>query len=184
MGLLRPRPRLAGFTLIETITVISIVGILFAIGVPSFRSIRAAGRVSTEINGLLGDLQFTRSEALKRGQTVTACVSSDGAACVTSSLWQRGWIVFSDADGDAVVDSGETVLRVQRPLNGGDSIVGGTLSSITFNRDGFALNLPNAGVLMTLHDPSSNKTVTRCLAIAVSGMMATQTNNSAPSTCT
>jgi type IV fimbrial biogenesis protein FimT len=182
MGLLLPRSRMAGFTLVELMAVLAIIGILFAIGVPSYRSVRAAARVSTEVNGLLMDLQFARSEALKQGLNVTACVSPGGAACGSSTSWQTGWIIFSDSNGNATVDSGETVLRVQKSLPSGDTVAV-TLKSITFNRDGFALNLPNAGVLLTLHDSSSSKAATRCLAIAVSGMMTTQSNASAPSTC-
>lgn len=172
-----------GFTLIEAISVIAIVAILFAIGVPSYRSVRASARVSTEVNGLLGDLQYARSEALKQGLTVTACVSVSGASCSNSTLWQRGWIVFSDENGNGTVDSNETVLRVQRAFTEGDTVNAGTLKAITFNRDGFALNLPNTGALLIVRDSSTNKSVTRCLAIAVSGMMKTQTNFAAPDTC-
>jgi len=174
---------MSGFTLLESVAVVSIVAILFAIGVPSYRSVQAASRVSTEVNGLLNDLQFARSEALKQGLTVTACVSPGAAACANSTNWHSGWIVFSDLNGNGVVDTGETVLRVQKPFTGGDTVSAGTLKLITFNRDGFALNLPAAGVVMTLHDSKSSKYATRCLSLAVSGMMTTQTNASAPSTC-
>ena len=102
---------------------------------------------------------------------------------LTSNLWQKGWIIFSDSNGNAAVDSGETVLRVQKALTDGDVITAGTQSNISFNRDGFALNLPVAGLLFTLRDPGNNKTITRCLAIAVSGMMTTQNNTTAPTTC-
>ena len=183
MDLLSPRSRVAGFTLVESLAVVGIIAILLAVGIPSYRSMRATTRVSTEVNGLLGDLQFARSEALKQGQTVTACVSVAGASCSTSNLWQKGWIIFSDSNGNAAVDSGETVLRVQKALTEGDVITAGTQSNISFNRDGFALNLPVAGLLFTLRDPGNNKTITRCLAIAVSGMMTTQNNTTAPTTC-
>jgi type IV fimbrial biogenesis protein FimT len=178
------RSQMSGFTLLESVAVVSIVAILFAIGIPSYRSAQAASRVSTEVNSLLTDLQFARSEALKQGLTVTTCVSPGAAACATSTSWHTGWIVFSDANGNGTVDTAETVLRVQKPFVGGDTVSAGTLKAITFNRDGFALNLPSAGVVMTLRDSKSNKNATRCLSLAVSGMMTTQTNASSPSTCT
>jgi type IV fimbrial biogenesis protein FimT len=174
-----------GFTLTELLAVISIAAVLMAIGAPSYRSITTSSRVSTEINALLVDLQFARSEALKEGLPATACISSDGATCTGGSHWQDGWIVFSDANGDATVDGSDVVLRVQRPLSAADTLQANTgLAAIAFNREGFALNLPAAGVLMTLHDATSNSTFTRCLSVTMAGMLATQTHAAAPSSCT
>jgi len=174
-----------GFTLTELLAVISIAAVLMAIGAPSYRMITTSSRVSTEINALLGDLQFARAEALKEGQPVTACVSSDGASCTGGSHWQDGWIVFSDANGNATVDAGDVVLRVQRSLSGADALQANTgLTAIAFNREGFALNLPATGVLMTLHDATSNPSFTRCLSVTMAGMLATQTHATAPTTCT
>jgi type IV fimbrial biogenesis protein FimT len=175
-----------GFTIVELMAVIAIATILVAIGVPSYRSVTSSSRMSTEVNSLLGDLQFARSEALKEGRTVTTCISSDGATCTGGALWHSGWIVFSDPNNNATVDgAGDTVLRVQRGFSGGDTFQEPSgLTAVTFNRAGFALNLPNAGVLLTLHDRVSNPVYTRCLSIAMAGMAATQTNITAPGTCT
>ncbi len=56
--------RSSGFSLTEVAVVMSIVAILLAIGLPSFKYVTASNRVSTEVNGLLGDLQFARSLAV------------------------------------------------------------------------------------------------------------------------
>jgi type IV fimbrial biogenesis protein FimT len=177
--------RALGFTLVELLTVITIVGIVMSIGVPSYRSITTSSRLSSEINGLLGDMQYARSAALREGRPVTACISTDGESCTGGAGWHGGWIIFTDANGNATVDAGDTVLRIQKPLSGGDTLQEGTgLDALTYNRAGFALNLPNAGALLTLHDPSFNLNFTRCLAIGVAGMMGTQTHSTAPETCT
>jgi type IV fimbrial biogenesis protein FimT len=174
-----------GFTIVELMAVIAIATILVAIGVPSFRSITSSSRMSTEVNGLLADIQFARSEALKEGRSVTACISTDSATCTGGAQWQGGWIVFSDPNANATVDTGDTVLRVQKRFSGTDAFQEPNgLNAVTFNRSGFALNLPNAGVLLTLHDRVSNSAYTRCLSIALAGMAATQTHTSAPGTCT
>src|SRR5208282_859453 len=113
----RPRILMAsqGSTLIELITVMSIVAIMLFIGVPSFRYVTSANRVAGEVNGLLGDMQFARAAAINEGQLVGVCVSSNSASanptCTGSNQWQDGWIVYSDLNGNGALDNGEPVLR-------------------------------------------------------------------------
>ena len=45
------------------------------------RASRTSSRISGEINGLLGDMQYARSEAIKQGQNVVVCVSTTGTDC-------------------------------------------------------------------------------------------------------
>ena len=169
--------RQAGFTLTELMVVITIVSILMAMGVPSYKYVTTANRASAEVNGLLGDMQYARSEAVREGQTVTVCISTDGATCTaTNNKWQGGWIVFSDANGNQTVDANEPVLRVKNAFAGQDTFTS-TVSSVTFNREGFAVALPNAGVLMTLHDSTNNSAYTRCLQITFVGSVKTQTQS-------
>jgi len=176
--------RASGVSLIELLTVMTIVAILLAVGVPSFRYVTNANRIAAEANGLLGDLQFARVEAIKEGLTVTACISSDGATCsgAASGRWQNGWIVFSDLQNDQTVDAGDTVLRVQKPFTSSDTFTAaGATSAVTFNREGFATGLPN-GTQITLHDSTTSSAWTRCLSITLIGLMAVQQYDG--STCT
>ncbi len=163
-----------GFTLLELLTVIAVVGILTAIGVPSYRYVIDSSRMAAEINALLGDLQFTRAEAVKEGQTVTACVSADTVRCAGNAAWSSGWIVFSDPNANAQADAGESVLRVQKTFVGTDSFIASNgVSAITFNREGFATAIPN-GTLITLRDATASTSRTRCLAITLVGLMTSQ----------
>ena len=150
---------------------IAVAAILMGIAIPSFRYITNANRIAGELNGLLGDLQFARAEAIKEGRTVTVCQSSDGATCTNSTGWEGGWIVFSDPANVGVVDVGETILRVQKTFSGTDSFAASNnVSVITFNREGYAVGMAN-GTLLTLHDSSNNASWTRCLTINLSGQM-------------
>jgi type IV fimbrial biogenesis protein FimT len=169
-----------GFTLAEMLTVIAIVGILMGIGVPSYRYITNSYRLSAEVNGLLGDVQFARGEAIKEGVPVTLCVSRDSQTCdAGSTTFQEGWIVFSDPNNNATVDPGEVVLRVQKAFTGTvpDTFVAdNNVSSMTFNREGFATaaaGFPN--LTITLHDSTSNAVWTKCLWVTPVGMATTET---------
>ena len=168
---------ISGFTLIELLTVITIAAILMALGVPSYKYVTNANRISGEVNGLLGDMQYARSEAIKEGQTVTVCSSTNSTSCSGSTTWQSGWIVFSDVNGTGAVDSAaDTILRVQRAFPLGDTFdANNNTQFVTFNREGFALNLKNPPITVTLHAAVPATATTRCLQITIFGQLTTET---------
>lgn len=165
-----------GVTLLEVITVMGIVAILMALAVPSYRYVTNANRIAGEANGLLGDLQFARSEAIKEGQPVSVCVSSDSVTCLpANNNWQNGWMVFSDVNGDGVFDAGsDTLLRSQATFAGSDTFIAApnSLASVTFNREGFAAVPPNA--VITLQTVPEVTSYTRCLTVGLVGLVAVQ----------
>ena len=65
MNLKSHHRKLAGVTLVELLTVMSIVAVLLGIAIPSYRYVTTSNRMSGEVNGLLGDLQFARVEAIR-----------------------------------------------------------------------------------------------------------------------
>jgi type IV fimbrial biogenesis protein FimT len=167
--------RLSGYTAIELIVTMSVAAVLLAIAIPTFFWVTNSNRIAAEINGLLGDMQFARGEAVKEGQTVTVCVSANGTQCSGADTWQSGWIVFSDVNGNATVDPGEVILRIQKPFTSTDTFVAtNTVGAITFNREGYATGIAN-GTLIELHDATNNHNWTRCLAINLVGMIVSQT---------
>ena len=178
--------RQKGFTLTEMIVVSGIVAILLGIGVPSFRYISNSYRMSGEVNSLLGDLQYARAEAVREGQFVTVCISRNGTTCdAGSTTWQEGWIVFSDPNGNATVDAGESVLKVQQAFLGAnpdsfiDTVNG--IAAVSYNREGFATTLagfPDTSI--TLHEPTANVAWTRCLWINPMGVPRVATSTTAP----
>jgi type IV fimbrial biogenesis protein FimT len=134
--------RASGFTLIELMIALSIVGILLAIAVPSFREAMMNVRISAQTNDLMTDLSVARSEAVKRSLPVLLCTSKDGLACGGS--WSDGWIVFVDADNDAAVSNGDLVMKSRPAAEGNNSIVAtagtDTLSAVSYRPTGLTGN--------------------------------------------
>lgn len=103
-----------GFTLLELMITVSLAAILVALAVPSFNDTIKNNRLTTQVNEFVTSLYVARSEAVKRGQRVTMCKSSDGNTCVTTGDWSQGWIIFTDPNNSATYDfPGETLLKVQ-----------------------------------------------------------------------
>jgi type IV fimbrial biogenesis protein FimT len=166
----------SGYTMMELIMVVVIVAILAAIALPSFKYVTTSNRISSEVNGLLGDMQFARSEAIKEGLPVTVCSSTDGTSCAASANWQTGWIVFMDLNGDGARQGNESILRLQGPFAPGDTFVAdnAAFTGATFNRMGYAQTHAAVTVTVLLHDSTNTSAWTRCLAITSVGLVTTQ----------
>ncbi len=167
-----------GFTLIELMFTIALAAILTALAAPTVQKLFKTNRVQTEASSFVGDLMVARTEAVKRGQNVSACVSSDGATCLTTNTWQSGWIVFPDSAAACTgATSASPAIRVRKPFAGTDTFVASlsTASCVTFNREGFTSNLGTSSVTFTLHTSDSLRTATRCVAVDLGGRITTQT---------
>ncbi len=177
----RPVPRRSaarGFTLIELLVVIAIIVIGTGIAAPQMTKMMGTNRVQTEASALVGDLQYARTEAIKRGSWVTACPSTDGSTCLTANTWHSGWIVFGDVAGNGVYDSSTDgpVLRVRAAAKSGDTIVAAPQPSpnaVTFNREGLTTNLGTSTVTLTLHTADSYAPSTRCVLVTFGGKLTT-----------
>lgn len=99
-----------GFSLIELLIVIAIAAILFGMAAPSFSALLQGNRLTAHINHLVSDLNYARSEAVKRNRNVILCKSLDGMNCATTSPWEKGWLIFADNDKDGRHDSAEPIL--------------------------------------------------------------------------
>jgi type IV fimbrial biogenesis protein FimT len=106
-----------GFTLVELLVVLAVGASLLAIAVPGYAFLVNASRLTTVTNDLVATLHLVRSEAIKRGRRVTVCKTSSPMAiqpaCDRGADWHDGWLVFVDGGTRGVIDSGDTVLRVQ-----------------------------------------------------------------------
>ena len=65
--------RTAGFSLIEMVTVLVMLGILAGIAAPSMRGMTAATKLERAREQLIGDLLYARMLAIRSGQSATLC---------------------------------------------------------------------------------------------------------------
>ncbi|MFB1487585.1 MULTISPECIES: GspH/FimT family pseudopilin [unclassified Thiocapsa] len=106
-----------GFTLLELMVTVAIAAILLTLGVPSFRDLVQNNRAATQVNALVTALSLARSEAVRRGQHVSICPSTDQETCTGGDDWDDGWIVFVD-------DETSEVLRVEEAMKGIETFSG------------------------------------------------------------
>jgi len=121
----------SGFTLLELIIAISIAGILMAMAIPSFNNVIRNNRLTTYTNELVTSLNLARSEAVKRGVSVSVRRIASG----TGTYWgTSGWNVFVDNDEDGILDTGEEVLRTYPALPAPFTLAGSNTNFLNFVR--------------------------------------------------
>lgn len=150
----------SGFTLIELMVTISVLGILLAIAAPNMQSFIIRNRLVAVNNDLMTAINLARSEATKRATDVSICKSSSPwTSC--GGTWSNGWIVFVDTDtiGDA---TGDTILRKYQGIPSGYTLnaTANFTNYVSYKRDGSANNI---GTFVVCH--SSDETTARGITL-------------------
>lgn len=140
-----------GFSLMEILTVVAIVGILMAFAIPSFTTFTKTARLRSASQGLYEALTVARSEAIKRNASVTVSPAAAG--------WVGGWSV----------KFGTTTLKVWDPEAGityldpiGGDITYGLSGRITGTRE------------ITAYVADDLKIQARCITIDAGGRVNTR----------
>jgi type IV fimbrial biogenesis protein FimT len=107
-----------GFTLVEILMVIALLGVMLVAGMPGFQAFITKTRVSGASNEFLGDISYARSEAATRQVEVAICPSTNQTSCASGGNWANGRIIFVDTNADGAVSTGEPVLRVSQAMTG------------------------------------------------------------------
>ena len=86
-----PYRRSHGFTMIELMVTLVVLGVLVGVGIPSFNTIMVNSRTSGLANDLTSAINLARSEAVKRAEQVTVVPQRRRHLHVLGA-WSDGWI--------------------------------------------------------------------------------------------
>lgn len=108
-----------GFTTIELMVVVAILGMLAALAAPNFASAVARYRTQKALEELSATIYLARTEGMKRGGHVTLR-KAVGPSCsaVARGDWSCGWTTFVDANENGVQNNGEATLQETPPQKG------------------------------------------------------------------
>lgn len=102
-----------GFTLIELMVTVALVAIFATLAVPGFQQLMVDNQRASDSNEILSVLNYTRSEAIKRRENVTATITSSGT----------GWAVEVTLSDDTVIlDRDESLSPVGVAFTDGGAI--------------------------------------------------------------
>jgi len=93
-----------GFTLIEFVITVALMGIIAALAAPSFNRMMKEFRLNSTTDQLYTEILRARSEAIKRGNMVVMCRSANAQneepTCggTANLAWGNGWLVYAYAD--------------------------------------------------------------------------------------
>jgi len=126
-----------GFTLIELLATLFVLSILLVIAIPSFRAMLLNNRINTQVDSLIGGLNYARALALNNNSTTRVCPFSSPNSTTCGVNWALGWIVITQpASGSAVLLKSEQYSLAGPAINANNN-------TVTFNPRGLAANQTN-----------------------------------------
>lgn len=164
-----------GVTLPELATTVCISGVLAAVAVPVFNEMITKNRTVSFTNQLVTALAYTRSEAIKRGQQVTVRHKGTNA-----SVWENGWDIFTDSNGDGTMNNADVLLQSYDPLPESHTLrTGGTyVYWMAYKSDGSSDGAKLGHDTFRLCDSSKDKTRSRAIIVNKTGRVRIQKGTS------
>jgi type IV fimbrial biogenesis protein FimT len=171
------QPTARGFTLIELMTAILVLGNLFAMALPSYREVTRNNRTTAAQNDLVTAFALARSESIRRSTTVSVCASSTGTSCTGGTDWAVGWIAFTDAATAGTVDGGDEILQ-KWPALTGDTLLAGSAAFMGWAATGMVT--PATGQTFDVYSSGCSGAKLKRVAVAPIGSVTATKQNCPP----
>ncbi len=155
----------SGFTLVELMVAIAVLGILSAVALPSFSNLLKSNRMATQANSLIAGFNYARNEAVNRGVNIRV------EPVVAGTDWSRGWLVRIDGNNDNDFDDAEdTVIRNY------DGVESATLTSVADESIYYPAGNVDAVNTLTLRADECNGEFQRIVNVKLSGLVTLSDN--------
>lgn len=91
----------------------TVLGMLMARAMPNLQSFVLSNRLSSDVNGFVGLINYARSEAIARNQDVIICPKSkSGITCQANQFWGEYKLqIFVDVNGNGDRNTTDTLLK-------------------------------------------------------------------------
>lgn len=99
-----------GMTLIELLITLAIAALMTTFAIPSLMGLVRDYRATAAINGIIGQVQFTRSAAITTRRLVTLCPGR-APTCGQRNTWHLGSFVFIDYNKNGRMDGNDEVVK-------------------------------------------------------------------------
>lgn len=155
--------RAAGFSVIELMMVVAIIGVVLMLAVPSFAEFLQNQQIRVAGDAILNGVQVARAEAIRRNLSVQVAIN----------VPETGWVVSESASGTVIQtrehQEGSRNANVLTTPGGATTITFTPLGGVTGNADGtfpvtqIDIDNPAGGACQLTSGPM------RCLRILVTG---------------
>lgn len=157
------RRKMAGFTLIELMVIVVVLVIVMTVAIPNLQEMIKNNRVTAQGNELVSLINYARNEAIRRTDSVTVNISSDGYS------W-TGEVLDPDGDGDEACAGAalrcSTYEQVQLDWDGeGDPL------EIVFNNRGYLEPFDDRIAIRLEHENCAGEFQRRILTIRPTGQL-------------
>ena len=121
-----------GFTIIELMIGIAVLGIITAIAMPTLNQFLVKMRIDNEVSQLYRLVLSARNSAINMERNVTLCPLSGTNTC--TNAWGGELSVFIDLDNDNIFEpaNNEALLKVKPAIQNNDTLTYAGFSRITF----------------------------------------------------
>ena len=106
---MRIAKREKGFTIIETLVVVLILGVIAGIALPSYTRMLANTKLQGKTTEWREAFYYAQREAIRLKHNVVLCPSTDGETCSNGANYSEGWIVL-----DKTLASGTSPGKLMR----------------------------------------------------------------------